>query len=301
MYENNVTVLDIKTNICAAWANRNNDTKNVKREYKNIVRKITRCAVLSNFDNSAEPVVHIKFDANNFNINTMVQFQEMIMTTYRIRGIVGFSDSIKPVLEDYYISGSDGELLKMQQYLIEVRGINIDEIAQFRGINMEKTVCNDISTILNVYGIEAARIAFIKELNNSLVDSGGGGSSNYQHISMLSDAITHMGDLIPVNRHGANKLDTDPLSRASFEETVDQMLSSAVFAESDGIKSVSAKVMIGEPIRGGTGAFDLLLNHNLLKKLNIATSAKATTAPVVRRTNVSELIRKKQAGQLNRI
>lgn len=33
--------------------------------------------------------------------------------------------------------------------------------------------------------------------------------------------MTHAGILISVDRHGMNKLDIDPLSRATFEETVD--------------------------------------------------------------------------------
>ena len=41
-----------------------------------------------------------------------------------------------------------------------------------------------------------------------------------------------MGGLIAVNRHGANKLDTDPFSRASFEKTVEQLLAAAAFGES---------------------------------------------------------------------
>lgn len=44
-----------------------------------------------------------------------------------------------------------------------------------------------------------------------MVDSGV--MSITKHIELLVDGVTHMGGLIAVNRHGANKLDTDPFSR----------------------------------------------------------------------------------------
>src|SRR5207253_1622390 len=85
---------------------------------------------------------------------------------------------------------------------------------------------------------------------------------NYHHINLLTDSITHMGTLNAVNRHGANKLDTDPFSRASFEKTVEQMLAAAVFSQTDYIRSVSSKIMVGSLINGGTGSFDLLISIN---------------------------------------
>jgi DNA-directed RNA polymerase II subunit RPB1 len=41
--------------------------------------------------------------------------------------------------------------------------------------------------------------------------------------------MTNNGNIIAINRHGMSRLDTDPLSRASFETTVDILLNAAVF------------------------------------------------------------------------
>ena len=78
--------------------------------------------------------------------------------------------------------------------------------------------------------------------------------------------MTNNGTLISVDRHGLNKLDTDPLSRASFEKTVDQLLQAAVFGEIDSMNSVSSRIMGGLVIKGGTGAFDVILDSSLLEK-----------------------------------
>jgi DNA-directed RNA polymerase II subunit RPB1 len=143
--------------------------------------------------------------------------------------------------------------------------------------------------------VEAARTAFIRELAAAIESAGV--SSNYQHIELLADAITHMGGLIAVNRHGANKLDTDPFSRASFEKTVEQMLAAAAFGESDHIRSVSARIMVGALINGGTGCFDLLLDHIKVKQVLKPKTELADTSVLTKKTTVSDLIkRKKKTG-----
>ena len=45
----------------------------------------------------------------------------------------------------------------------------------------------------------------------------GGSSVNYTHLSLLTDFMTHLGEIISVDRHGLNKVNIDPLTRASFE------------------------------------------------------------------------------------
>lgn len=293
MIERNITMLEIKTSFCHNWVMRHEDSKSSKKEYKKIIDKISQTAIVTNFDNSPVPMVHIRFDANNYNFNTLIQFQKMIINEYKIKGIPNIYESNNIVEESYIDFDSEGNVVNKKQFVIITEGINLSEMAQINGINLAETVCNDIVTIYETYGVEAARAAFIREFTMAIESTGG--LSNYQHIEILVDAITHMGGLIAVNRHGANKLDTDPFSRASFEKTVEQLLAAAAFGESDHIRSVSARIMVGSLINGGTGAFDLLLDHVKVKRTLVPTE-EITEAPVVRKkTAVSDLIRKKKA------
>lgn len=294
LIERNITMLDIKTSFCKNWASRYEDKKGIIKEYKKIIDKISQCAIITNYDNSPIPIVHIRYDANNYNFNTMYQFQDMIINKYKIKGIPGIVESNYVKEESYVDFDDDGNKVDKKHWVISTDGINLPEITQINGINLAETHCNDIVTIYDTYGVEAARAAFIREFTAALESSGG--QSNYQHIELLADAITHMGGLIAVNRHGANKLDTDPFSRASFEKTVEQMLAAAAFGESDHIRSVSARIMVGTLINGGTGCFDLLLDHMKVKKtLSAEPSAAPEKAPVIKRkTAVSDLIKKKK-------
>ena len=284
--------VEIKTSFCDNWASRFEDSKGSKKEYKRIIEKISQVAIVSNFDNSPVPIVHIRFDANNYNFNTLIQFQEMVINKYRIKGINNITESNTITEESYVDFDEEGSKQNKKQFVISTDGINLDEMAQINGIDLLNTRCNDIVTIFDTFGIEAARNAFIREFSKALDSTGG--YSNYQHIEILADAITHMGNLIPVNRHGANKLDTDPFSRASFEKTVEQLLAAAAFGESDHIRSVSARIMVGALINGGTGCFDLLLDDIKVKKVFAPEKEIVETTLVRRKTTIGDLIKKKK-------
>lgn len=290
MIEYNISMLEIKTSFCNNWATRIEAKKNILKDYKRVIDKINQCAIVSNFDNSDIPIVHIRFNAVNYSINTMIQFQEMVLNKFRIKGIDGIQSA--DVNEESYISiEPDGKVLTKKQLVINTDGINLKEITDINGINMPETVCNHLVMIYDTYGVEAARSAFIREFTKAVESSGG--FSNYQHIALLADAVTHMGGLIPVNRHGANKLDTDPFSRASFEKTTEQMTAAAVFGESDHIRSVSARIMVGDLFNGGTGAFDLIVNHPMIKSL-VRTDKPKTEPITLKKSTVADLIKKKK-------
>ena len=291
MIERNITMTEIKTSFCYNWAMRYEDSKGSKKEYKKIIEKISQTAIITNYDNSPVPIVHIRFDANNYNFNTLVQFQEMVIGKYKIKGIPNIFESNTIEEKSYVDFDEQGNKIDKKQFVIITDGINLNEIAQINGINLLETKCNDIVTIYETYGVEAAKSSFIREFALALESTGG--VSNYQHLELLADAITHMGGLIPVNRHGANKLDTDPFSRASFEKTVEQLLAAAAFGESDHIRSVSARIMVGALINGGTGCFDLLLDHEKVKQ-TLKPTETITETTLVKKTAVSDLIRKKK-------
>lgn len=147
MIERNITMLEIKHSFCRNWARRYDESRGSNKEYKKVVDKISQCALTSNFDNSAVPIVHIRFDANNYNFNTLTQFQEIVIEKYRIKGIVGITESKNVPLEKYTAFEPDGSVVTKEQYVIYTDGINLQDIAQIRGIDLSNTVCNDIVSI----------------------------------------------------------------------------------------------------------------------------------------------------------
>ena len=79
------------------------------------------------------------------------------------------------------------------------------------------------------------------------------------------EALGEIGEIISVDRHGLNKVNVDPLTRASFEKIMEYFTNAALFNEEDPMRSISSRIMVGRVIPGGTGAFDLLLDTDKIK------------------------------------
>jgi hypothetical protein len=70
-----------------------------------------------------------------------------------------------------------------------------------------------------------------------------------------------------IDRYGINKNDIGTLAKASFEETEKILLKAALFGEVDPVTGVSANIMMGQPIRGGTAFSQILLDDMMLPEL----------------------------------
>jgi DNA-directed RNA polymerase II subunit RPB1 len=299
MLDRNVTLLDIKSQFCTQWTERYNDVKTLKKDEKHLLDKITQASIMSNYDNSTIPIIHVRFDMNNFDYNTVIKFNDFILNKIKLKGIVDINESNE--IEDEVSITFDpetGSIIKDTIHIIYTDGVNLNDIQYINGIDLKRITCSDIVAIYKRYGIEAARTSIMKELQRSI--GGGGDSVNYQHLEILIDSMVHTGNMTAVNRHGINKLDTDPLSRAAFEKTVEQLLTAAVFSETDYIRSISARIMVGRLINAGTGSFDLLLDDEQLKKLS-KKKVVANNVNVVNAQNqaqgsqlIKDLIRKKK-------
>jgi DNA-directed RNA polymerase II subunit RPB1 len=261
-----VSLLDIKSQFCFSWEKRYLDIKSVKREKRQLLEKISQLAVLSNTDNDDVPTIHLRFDMTNFGSSTLIDFMDMFVDEFKLKGMPNIEDvrGGGKASEERYISFDNPEksMEKQTEYVVYTKGINMNEIRNIIGVDLNRTYCDDIIKTYEIFGIEAARNLIIREIINVL--TGNGSSTNYQHISMFGDLMTSVGALTSIDRHGLNKLDTDPLSRASFEKTVDQLITAAVFNEIDHMKSVSSRIMAGLCIKGGTGLCNLIIDNELI-------------------------------------
>ena len=211
--------------------------------------------------------MHIRFDMTNFNSSTLIDFMDMFIDEFKLKGmpdiedIAGGSSTEERIIT---FDNNDGTYDKNKnEYIIYTKGINMTAIRDIIGVDLTRTYCNDIITTFEMFGIEAARNLIIREITS--VFAANGSAVNHQHVSIFGDLMTNVGSLTSIDRHGLNKLDTDPLARASFEKTVEQLITAAVFNEVDHMKSVSSRIMAGLCIKGGTGLCNLVLDRDLLE------------------------------------
>lgn len=87
---------------------------------------------------------------------------------------------------------------------------------------------------------------------------------NYRHLCTLCDVMTQRGILTSITRHGINRVDTGPLRKCSFEETVEILYEAAFFAEADNLTGISENIIMGQLAPYGTGCFDLVVDTDVL-------------------------------------
>merc|ERR1711937_651700 len=129
-------------------------------------------------------------------------------------------------------------------------------------IDHTTTASNDVMEMFQVLGIEGARSALFGELRGIL--SFDGAYVNYRHIACLADCMTFGGYLMAVSRHGINRSEAGPMLRASFEETVEVFMNSAVYSQYDMLSGVTENVMLGQLAQVGSGLVDLLIDPSKL-------------------------------------
>ena len=262
MLEKDITLMDIKVMFCKEWGKRHGNLRGMKRNKKKIIEKITHCAIISNNENDKEPIIHIRFDMTDYNYNTIVNFVDMFIDNFKLKGLVGVTnaDTYESLYIDY--DNDNQKFTKSNQQVIYTAGINMTGIRYINGIDLNRTLCNDVRDVYNKFGIDAARTLLLKELDTVFKES----NINYQHLYILVDLMTHTGGLTSIDRHGLNVLDKDPLARASFEKPVEQLLNAAVFSEVDYMNSVSSRIMAGLVVRGGTGLCETALDIDMLEQ-----------------------------------
>jgi DNA-directed RNA polymerase beta' subunit len=263
MIDKEITLLDIKTKIIAFWYKIFNNLKNVKKIEKEIINKITKCVILSNNMSDTEQIIHIRFNMISFNYNIILDFLKIILDDVILKGIEGINKIDVKYEPKISFNPTTGDIINEKEYVVFTSGINFEKLKLIKGIDVIRTKCNDINTILINYGIEAARQVLMNEL--ALVYTNSSANINYNHLSVLVDQMCSTGDLISIDRHGMLKVDNDPIAKASFEKTMDHFINAAIFNEKDNIKSLSSSIAIGRVIPGGTGCFDLLLDSKKLE------------------------------------
>jgi DNA-directed RNA polymerase beta' subunit len=256
MLDKETTLLDIKTKFISHWYKNFTNIKNLKKNEKDIITKISRCAILSNNVSDKEQIIHIRFNMSSFNYTLITEYLNIIFNDIPLKGIENIYNIDDFQERRYTFNKETGEVNIEKEYVVYTNGINFEKMLFMKGIDFARTKCNDIYTTYKLYGIEAVRQILIHELTTAFESY----SINQNHLSLLVDQMCHNGEIISIDRHGLSKIDIDPITRASFEKTMEHFVNAALFNEKDNVKLVSSRIAMGRVINGGTGAFDILLD-----------------------------------------
>ena len=136
-----------------------------------------------------------------------------------------------------------------------IEGYGLKNVMATDGIIATKTKTNHILEIYQVLGIEAARSSIINEIDYTMGSHGM--AVDHRHIQLLGDVMTFKGEVLGITRFGLAKMRDSVLQLASFEKTTDHLFDAAFYMKNDKVEGVSERIILGQTMGIGTGAFKL--------------------------------------------
>ena len=149
---------------------------------------------------------------------------------------------------------------KKGKWSIQTTGSNLGRVLEVSGINKKNIHTNNVFEIGQTLGIEAARIALIRELTNTLEDQGL--EVDIRYIMLVADLMCSRGHMQQIGRHGVAGTKDSVLARAAFEITVPTIAHAALAGEVEQLKGVTENVIVGSNIPIGSGTVDLYMQVN---------------------------------------
>ena len=167
---------------------------------------------------------------------------------------------VENIEEIYYSKDKDGT------WFIETDGSNFRDLIilptrnQGDGIDESRLRTNNMWEVFNTLGIEAARRFLNEEITNFIAFDGT--YIDHHHVETLVDSMTFNGCITSVSRYGINR-SVGPLAKASFEESMENLLKAGIHGEIESTKGVSGSVIMGKESNIGTNNSTLLVDNNM--------------------------------------
>ncbi|GME80086.1 unnamed protein product [Ambrosiozyma monospora] len=177
-----------------------------------------------------------------------IQALKRVLTKVVVKGLPDISRAVINVRDD-----GKKELL--------VEGYGLKAVMATDGVIATKTKTNHVLEIYQVLGIEAARSSIIGEIDYTM--SSHGMAVDPRHIQLLGDVMTYKGEVLGITRFGLAKMRDSVLQLASFEKTTDHLFDAAFYMKKDLVEGVSERIILGQTMGIGTGAFKLAAKSNI--------------------------------------
>jgi len=223
-------------------------------------------------------IIDLYINTNGINIDEIITFRKQIdnikktdknkkntFITHENKEYYYIRDILFQYICNIIISGVDGieksyfrkldSGINKNKWFFELEGTNYIDILNDKRVDYKNCMVNNMWEINNSLGIEAVRKFLINEINEIITS--GGINVDKVHFELLADSMTCTGSITSVSRYGIGRNETGPLTKASFEQSLDNMLIAAYRAEVESIKSVSSSVILGQCSKIGSGMMDL--------------------------------------------
>lgn len=227
----------------------------------NRVLKVFEC-VHSDTNAPDKLVMRIVFAGDTVkNVLTLRFIEDKLLDTV-LMGVDGVGKVyVREVKDELLYDHKIGGYTAAKQYVLDVEGRNLMNLSTISNVDPMRSFSNDIHEIKQLFGIEAARVALLREFKSVFTRE----PINYHHLITLVDAMTYPGFFLKADRTGMTRnTENGVLAKSSFEETAKHLFNAALMGESDNMRGVSANIMFGQKPPCGTGFVDILIDETKL-------------------------------------
>lgn len=140
-------------------------------------------------------------------------------------------------------------------WYVELVGYNLHTLFGLEYIVQEKVYSNHVWEIYELLGVEALREFLIQEFM-AIISSDS--YMNQRHVELLTDMMLFTGNITSISRYGVQRNQAGPLTKSSFEESLEQFLQAGLYTDSETLTGVSAAIMCGRVGAFGSGMCDLV-------------------------------------------
>ena len=179
--------------------------------------------------------------------------------------MVYIEDVVFPIIKNLTICGVSGISNvyymiddKTDEIYIETEGSNFVKLMSLDIIDNTRIISNNPWDIREVLGIEATREYLINEFTE-IMDG-----INVAHVMLLVDKMTFTGTISSISRYTLRNDECGPLAKASFEETLENILKSSINCDVETTEGLSASIICGKRANLGTGFINLRIDLNKL-------------------------------------
>ena len=215
--------------------------------------------------------VEIKMERNQIpkDMEQIINIEDKIIPLVMKTQLSGITN----VKEIFFEKRKPDEKDKPDEWVVTTEGSNLYGLFSHPLVDKKRTLCNNMWEIYAVFGIESARQFLIEEFMDVVTSDGT--FVNSSHVELLVDLMTYTGSIISISRYGQKKVGSGPLSKASFEESLENFLKAGLNGEKETTDGVSASIMLGKLPKTGTGVFDLKIDTDKLIKNHVSMKGKS--------------------------
>jgi DNA-directed RNA polymerase beta' subunit len=191
----------------------------------------------------------------------------VVLKSEFIKGVdpaCSFTSIIKTELNPILLCGIPGikryHLQYDNEWYVITEGTNLKKLLIHPLVDPRRVYSNDLWEIYSVLGIVGFRRFVLAEFKKVM------GGVNYEHALLLTDKMTSKGKPLSITRYTMRTNDVGPISKATFEESIDILINAAIHTEKERMQGVSASIIVGNRAPIGTGFFDLCVDVDSLTR-----------------------------------